>query len=150
MLLRTTSNSSTGSRVTPSSFGRLENKLNVRLQLFGEAGTTSAPSDEERDAVKAALAGGKFVRGTNDIAKGLARIDEEIRSRYTLAYQSTDANFDGGFRKLKIEVRRPDTQVIARAGYLLPVLTISAGSDAAVQNEDQFAAIWTKLARIDA
>ena len=49
MLLRTTSNSSTGSRVTPSSFGRLENKLNVRLQLFGEAGTTSAPSDEERD-----------------------------------------------------------------------------------------------------
>src|SRR5438270_8889278 len=61
--------------------------------------------------------GGKFVRGTNDIAKGLARIDEEIRSRYTLAYQSTDANFDGGFRKLKIEVRRPDTQVIARAGY---------------------------------
>ncbi|PYT05285.1 MAG: hypothetical protein DMF65_00565, partial [Acidobacteria bacterium] len=61
--------------------------------------------------------GGKFVRGTNDIARGLARIDEEIRSRYTLAYQSTDANFDGGFRKLKIEVRRPDTQVIARAGY---------------------------------
>src|SRR5437588_160013 len=61
--------------------------------------------------------GAKFGRGTNDIARGLARIDEEIRSRYTLAYQSTDANFDGGFRKLKIEVRRPDTQVIARAGY---------------------------------
>jgi VWFA-related protein len=61
--------------------------------------------------------GGKFVRGTNDIARGLERIDQEIRSRYTLAYQSTDPNFDGSFRKLKIEVRRPDTQVIARAGY---------------------------------
>jgi VWFA-related protein len=61
--------------------------------------------------------GGKFFKGTNDIAKGLARIDSEIRSRYTLAYQSTDANFDGGFRKLKIEVSRADTQVIARAGY---------------------------------
>ncbi|HEX3557669.1 MAG TPA: VWA domain-containing protein [Pyrinomonadaceae bacterium] len=61
--------------------------------------------------------GGKFVRGTNDIAKGLARIDQEVRTRYTLAFQSTDPNFDGGFRKLKIEVGRPDAQVIARPGY---------------------------------
>jgi VWFA-related protein len=61
--------------------------------------------------------GGKFVRGTNDIAKGLERVDQEIRSRYTLAYQSTDANFDGGFRKLKIEVGRPGAQVMARNGY---------------------------------
>lgn len=61
--------------------------------------------------------GGKFVRGTNDIARGLERIDQEIRSRYTLAYQSTDPNFDGSFRKIKIEVRRPDAQVVARAGY---------------------------------
>lgn len=61
--------------------------------------------------------GGKFLKGTNDLAKGLERVDQEIRSRYTLAYQSTDPNFDGGFRKLKIEVRRPDAQVIARAGY---------------------------------
>ena len=61
--------------------------------------------------------GGKFLKGSNDIAKGLERVDQEIRSRYTLAYQSTDPNFDGGFRKLKIEVRRPDTQVIARSGY---------------------------------
>src|SRR5947209_11617710 len=61
--------------------------------------------------------GGKFVRGTNDIAKGLERIDQEIRARYTLAYQSTDPNFDGGFRKLKIEVGRPGAQVLARNGY---------------------------------
>jgi VWFA-related protein len=61
--------------------------------------------------------GGKFLKGTNDIGKGLARIDEEIRARYTLAYQSTDPNFDGSYRKLKIEVKRPDTQVVARPGY---------------------------------
>src|SRR5437588_3829976 len=39
--------------------------------------------------------GGKFLKGTNDIAKGMERIDQEVRSRYTLAYQSTDPNFDG-------------------------------------------------------
>jgi len=43
--------------------------------------------------------GGQFIKNTNDIATGLERIDEEIRSRYTLAYRSTDPNFDGSFRK---------------------------------------------------
>jgi VWFA-related protein len=61
--------------------------------------------------------GGRFVKNTNDIAGGLERIDAEIRSRYTLAYRSTDSNFDGSFRKVKIEVRRPDTSVFSRAGY---------------------------------
>lgn len=61
--------------------------------------------------------GGKFIKDINDISKGLARIDGEIRARYTLAYQSTDPNFDGDFRKLKIEVARPGAQVIARSGY---------------------------------
>jgi len=61
--------------------------------------------------------GGKFIKGTNDIAKGLGRVDEEIRSRYTLGYQSTDPNFDGGFRKVKLEVRRPGVEVSTRPGY---------------------------------
>jgi len=61
--------------------------------------------------------GGHFIKNTNDIAGGLDRIDEEIHSRYTLAYRSTDPNFDGSFRKVKVEVRRPDAKVVARAGY---------------------------------
>src|SRR2546421_4336335 len=61
--------------------------------------------------------GGHFIKNTNDIAGGLERIDAEIRSRYTLAYRSTDPNFDGSFRKVKVEVRRPDANVLARAGY---------------------------------
>ncbi|HEX8492536.1 MAG TPA: VWA domain-containing protein [Pyrinomonadaceae bacterium] len=62
--------------------------------------------------------GGQFIKNTNDIAKGLNRIDQEIRARYTLAYHSTDPNFDGGFRKLKIEIHnRADAQVVFRNGY---------------------------------
>jgi len=61
--------------------------------------------------------GGRFLKNTNDIAAGLERIDAEIRSRYTLAYRSTDPNFDGSFRKVKIEVRRPDAVVSTRSGY---------------------------------
>ena len=61
--------------------------------------------------------GGQFIKGTNDIFKGLGRIDQEIRSRYTLAYYSTDPNFDGSFRKLKVEVSSPGANVVSRSGY---------------------------------
>ena len=61
--------------------------------------------------------GGHFIRNTNDFSSGLNRIDDEIRARYTLAYRSTDQNFDGQFRKLKIQVRRPDVSVVTRPGY---------------------------------
>src|SRR5260370_21641324 len=61
--------------------------------------------------------GGQFIKNTNDIGAGLDRIDSEIRVRYTLAYRSTDPNFDGSFRKVKIEVRRPDVNVLSRPGY---------------------------------
>jgi VWFA-related protein len=61
--------------------------------------------------------GGQFIKNTNDIASGLERIDAEIRSRYTLAYRSTDPNFDGSFRKVRIEVRRSDANVVGRQGY---------------------------------
>ena len=61
--------------------------------------------------------GGKFLKGNNDIGQGLERINQEIQSRYTLAYRSTNQNFDGTFRKVKIEVRRPDMQIVSRSGY---------------------------------
>ena len=61
--------------------------------------------------------GGSFIKNTNDIARGLGRVDEEMRSRYTLGYQSTDPNFDGAFRKIKLEVRRPGVEVVTRPGY---------------------------------
>jgi VWFA-related protein len=61
--------------------------------------------------------GGKFLKGNNDIGLGLERINQEIQARYTLAYRSTNQTFDGTFRKVKIEVRRPDMQIVSRSGY---------------------------------
>ena len=61
--------------------------------------------------------GGKFFKGNNDIGKGLERINEEIHSRYTLAYRSTNQNFDSTFRKIKIEISRPQAEVASRSGY---------------------------------
>lgn len=86
--------------------------------------------------------GGKFLKGNNDIGQGLERINQEIQARYTLAYRSTNQNFDGTFRKLKIEVRRPDTQIVSRSGYYaIPPEEIVLLSPADKKMFDNFAAV---------
>jgi VWFA-related protein len=88
--------------------------------------------------------GGEFIKGTNDLSKGLDRIDQEIRSRYTLAYYSTDQNFDGGLRKIKVDVRRPDAHAISRSGYYA-----NAGDDLVPLSPDE-KKLLANLAAIEA
>jgi VWFA-related protein len=86
--------------------------------------------------------GGRFLKGSNDIGQGLERINEEIQARYTLAYRSTNQNFDSSFRKVKIEVRRPDTQIISRSGYYaIPPEEIVLLSPADKKLFDNFASV---------
>jgi hypothetical protein len=86
--------------------------------------------------------GGRFLKGSNDIGQGLERINEEIQARYTLAYRSTNQNFDSSFRKVKIEVRRPEAQIISRAGYYaIPPEEITLLSPADKKLFDNFASV---------
>jgi signal transduction histidine kinase/HAMP domain-containing protein len=53
--------------VTPASLDRVASKQQgLRLRLFGPPGAPSSASPLEREAVRAALAGGNFVKGTTD------------------------------------------------------------------------------------
>lgn len=61
--------------------------------------------------------GGAFLKNSNDVGRSLQRVDDELRARYTLGYYPTDSAFDGSFRKVKVTVRRPGLEVIARPGY---------------------------------
>ena len=63
--------------------------------------------------------GGRVINVRND--RGLEQafdiISEELRSQYVLGYTPTNANRDGTFRKIKVEVSRPETKILARRGY---------------------------------
>jgi len=61
--------------------------------------------------------GGFFIRHTNDLLSALKRIDADARSHYLLSYRSRTLRFDGEFRTIKVEVKRPGIQVRARPGY---------------------------------
>lgn len=63
--------------------------------------------------------GGRVVDVRNDksLEKAFDEIAEELRSQYVLGYYPSNAKRDGTFRKIKVEVSRPDAKILARKGY---------------------------------
>jgi len=57
---------------------------------------------------------------TNDIAGAMRRILSDLGSYYLLSYYSSNTRLDGRFRRIRVEVKRPDVEVRARPGYLAP------------------------------
>jgi VWFA-related protein len=81
------------------------------------------PTLDEQQAGRAGLAGlaadngGFVIRGTEDLARGLERLQDESRHFYLLGYQPTSRVPDGTFRRIHVSVRRPGVEVRARPGY---------------------------------
>jgi VWFA-related protein len=63
---------------------------------------------------------GYAILNTNDVAGALRKVFSDIGSYYLLSYYSTNQKLDGRFRRIRVEVKRPDAEVRARPGYLAP------------------------------
>jgi VWFA-related protein len=61
--------------------------------------------------------GGFVITHTNDFSKGMRRIGAEICDYHIATYTPTATTYDGAYRKWRVEVTRPGTQVHARDGY---------------------------------
>jgi VWFA-related protein len=66
--------------------------------------------------------GGRVINVRNDksLDKAFDVISEELRSQYVLGYYPANTTHDGTFRKIKVEVSRPDMKILARKGYYAP------------------------------
>jgi VWFA-related protein len=62
--------------------------------------------------------GGFLIDNTNDLGKGVARMQVERTTYYLLGYQPTNAALDGKFRKVTVKVKRGKYTVRARPGYV--------------------------------
>ena len=60
---------------------------------------------------------GMAVMNSNSLDAGLKRISDDLTSYYLLGYYSSNPKLDGGFRSLKVRVKRPAVDVRARRGY---------------------------------
>jgi VWFA-related protein len=61
--------------------------------------------------------GGFAVANTNELAKPMERVMEDIRTHYELAYAPASEVYDGHFRKITIKLDRPKSTVQTRSGY---------------------------------
>lgn len=66
--------------------------------------------------------GGRMIDVHNEksLETAFDQISQELRSQYVVGYYPTNAARDGAFRKIKVEVTRPDTKILARKGYYAP------------------------------
>ena len=81
---------------------------------------TLAQRDPNSDAMAglAERTGGRMFRNTNAIGTAIARAMDDGRVSYSLGYYPANQKWDSKFRRLKVEVRRPGTDVRHRSGYL--------------------------------
>ncbi|HEX4002374.1 MAG TPA: VWA domain-containing protein [Candidatus Acidoferrales bacterium] len=66
--------------------------------------------------------GGRVINVRNDkgLEKAFDEISEELRSQYVLGYYPSNPKRDGTFRRIKVDVDRPDLKILARKGYYAP------------------------------
>ncbi len=66
--------------------------------------------------------GGRVINVHNEktLEKAFDEISEELRSQYVIGYYPTNDKRDGTFRKIRVDVGRPEVKVLARKGYYAP------------------------------
>jgi hypothetical protein len=116
----------------------VQNTSDNKIPRGGETGfdrARQAGSDLPESALRyvANATGGLLIRNTNDLSVGLDRVDEEMRGYYLLSYRPKNEKLDGGFRQIRVSVKKSDLTVRARNGYY----AMPAGSELLAPGEFQ-------------
>src|SRR3984957_4748189 len=60
------------------------------------------------------------VRNEKNLEAAFDQISEELRFQYTLGYTPSNKSHDGGYRKIKVDMKNKDYSSLARRGYYAP------------------------------
>lgn len=60
------------------------------------------------------------VRNEKNLEKAFDEISEELRSQYTIGYTPTNKKRDGSYRKIRVEAKNKEYNVLTRRGYYAP------------------------------
>lgn len=97
-----------------SASGRGANSFNGR-GLRGQF--TALQSSQDTLVSLAADTGGRSLMDSNDFGKIFTEIQEDTAMYYVLGYSSTNANKDGKYRNIRVNVKVANVRVDARRGY---------------------------------
>jgi len=68
-------------------------------------------------AILADSTGGFLIANTNDFTGKLKRLTEDIETYYEISYDPQIQKYDGSFRKVSVQMDRPNLRVQSRSGY---------------------------------
>jgi Ca-activated chloride channel homolog len=88
-------------------YSNVKGKANAR-NLYGE---------RVMERIAADTGGAYFEADKRDLRPAFREIEQTLRSSYELAYRSSNLEFDGTFRKIKIRCTRPGVSIRHRTGY---------------------------------
>lgn len=84
---------------------------------FDKIKTIGESSRNEQLEYLADVTGGMFVHNMNDVGPAFAKVVDDAQNFYSLSYRPTNGDFDGKFRKIKIDLARKGYDVRYRKGY---------------------------------
>ncbi len=114
------------SRHTPSEVIELAQRNDViiyaiSVNALDERPIGAAVSDRILESIAVETGGiGLFPAKLKQLIADFSVIDNELHSRYTLAYRSTNPNRDGTFRRVEIQSRNNQYKIHTRSGYYAP------------------------------
>ena len=80
----------------------------------------SNASTQETLTTLAADTGGKAFLDSNDFNQVFTKVQNDTSAYYVLGYRSTNPAMDGRFRRIKVQINRPDVKLEYRSGYYAP------------------------------
>jgi VWFA-related protein len=75
---------------------------------------------------------GEVILNTNDVSRAMGKLFADVGSYYLLSYYSTNQKLDGRFRRIRVEVKRPEVEIRSRPGYLAPTESEARAAGAAI------------------
>ncbi len=96
--------------------GAFSSRAADKQQSFTTLSTVRSMTDTME--VVADETGGRAYFNTNDLRGAMRRAIDDSRVSYVLGYYPTNTKWDGGFRQIKVEVKRRGVEVRHRKGYL--------------------------------
>lgn len=103
--------------ISPSSSAALVTSTARQAALVDTQATDEVLASHSTMQELADQTGGRATYNTGDVQGAIQRALEDSRSTYTLGYYPSDTRFDGGFRSIKVTVKRPGVQLKYRRGY---------------------------------
>jgi VWFA-related protein len=122
------------SRLSPTEVAELAQRNNVAIYAISVNGLDDRPNGSDAsDRILETIAietGGiaLFPTKLKNLVADFNRINNELHSRYTLAYRSTNADRDGSFRRVQILSKNNQYSVHSRSGYYAPQALTSVTS----------------------